>query len=63
MEKELIKQFEKLNEDAKGKLIDFLKAINGEAMAPQTPEEREAEKAFRKTMQRWDKVARGEVRG
>ena len=63
MVKDLLQQFSNLNADAQGKLIDFLKAVNGDSQAAPTPEQREAEKAYRKTMQHWDEIARKEVRG
>ncbi len=62
MVKDLLQQFSQLNADAQSKLIDFLKAVNGDSQAASTPEQREAEKAYRKTMQHWDKIARREVR-
>lgn len=62
MVKDLLQQFSELNTDAQSKLIDFLKAVNGESQAAPTAEQREADKAFRQTMQQWDKIARGEIR-
>ena len=62
MVKDLLQQFSELNTDAQSKLIDFLKAVNGESQTAPTPEQREADKAYRKTMQQWDKIARGEIR-
>lgn len=62
MVKDLLQQFSELNTDAQSKLIDFLKAVNGVSQAAPTPEQREADKAYRQTMQQWDKIARGEIR-
>ncbi|MCR9102456.1 MAG: hypothetical protein NXI25_21050 [bacterium] len=53
MEQQLIEQFNKLNSTAQEALVQFLRAVNEGTTAEQTPEQREAEKAFRKTMKDW----------
>lgn len=53
MEQQLIEQFKKLNSTAQEALVNFLRAVNEGSTAEQTPEQRAAEKAFRKTMKDW----------